>query len=83
MRFLEIVDQGVLRPRGAGHSRVEVRALCHLPTRTGSIYYEVHGQGEPLLLIMGTGTDHRLWNAQLPGLANEFSLHRVRQPWNG
>src|SRR5262249_44551985 len=36
------------------------------------IYYEVHGQGAPLLLIMGTGTDHGLWGAQLPGLANEF-----------
>ncbi len=36
------------------------------------IYYEVHGEGEPLLLIMGTGNDHSLWNAQLPAFSKEF-----------
>src|SRR5437764_4634835 len=29
-------------------------------------YYEVGGSGEPLLLIMGTSSDHCLWESQLP-----------------
>lgn len=35
------------------------------------IYYEVHGGGEPLLLIMGLGADSRAWLFQVP----EFSQH--------
>ena len=34
-----------------------------LPTGI-NIYYEVEGQGEPLLLIMGTAADHNTWSAQ-------------------
>jgi pimeloyl-ACP methyl ester carboxylesterase len=33
------------------------------------LYYEEHGAGEPLLLIMGTGADHRFWMAQVPAFA--------------
>src|SRR5436309_2803864 len=36
------------------------------------IYYEHQGQGEPVLLIMGTGNDHSLWNAQVPAFSKEF-----------
>src|SRR5260370_38472080 len=32
-----------------------------LPTGVG-IYYESIGDGEPVLLIMGTGADHSLWD---------------------
>ena len=31
--------------------------------------FEVHGRGEPLLLIMGTGADHSFWAANVPALA--------------
>ena len=27
------------------------------------VYYEIEGQGEPLLLIMGTAADHNTWSA--------------------
>lgn len=37
-----------------------------------SMYYEVHGQGEPLLLILGTGASHKFWSAQLPAYSREF-----------
>lgn len=41
--------------------------------RTGiSMYYEVSGEGEPLLLIMGTGGSHKFWSAQTPVYAREF-----------
>jgi 3-oxoadipate enol-lactonase len=34
-----------------------------------NMYYEVHGEGEPLLLIMGLGSDLTSWIFQIP----EFS----------
>ncbi|MGH7162201.1 MAG: alpha/beta fold hydrolase, partial [Planctomycetota bacterium] len=33
---------------------------------------EVHGSGDPLLLIMGTGADRRFWAAQLPACAERY-----------
>jgi pimeloyl-ACP methyl ester carboxylesterase len=30
------------------------------------IYYEEHGSGEPVLLLMGTGADHTFWSPQIP-----------------
>ena len=35
-------------------------------------YYEIHGQGDPLLLIMGTGTDHSLWSNQVAAFSKEY-----------
>jgi len=36
------------------------------------LYYEEHGSGEPLLLIMGTGADHRFWSAQVPAYQEHY-----------
>jgi pimeloyl-ACP methyl ester carboxylesterase len=36
--------------------------------------YRTQGDGEPLLLIMGTGADHTFWGANVPALAER---HRV------
>jgi 3-oxoadipate enol-lactonase len=41
-----------------------------MPTAEG-LYYEEAGQGEPLLMVMGLGTDHLGWILQVP----EFSKH--------
>ncbi len=38
------------------------------------IYYEEHGSGEPLLLIMGWGGNAATWNPQLDGLAQHFRV---------
>ena len=38
------------------------------------IYYEEHGEGEPLLLIMGWGGNAASWQPQLPGLAERFRV---------
>jgi pimeloyl-ACP methyl ester carboxylesterase len=38
------------------------------------LYYEIHGEGEPLLCVMGLGTDARGWALQLSKWA---SSHRV------
>ena len=38
------------------------------------IYYEEHGSGEPLLLIMGWGCNAATWKPQVPGLAERFRV---------
>jgi pimeloyl-ACP methyl ester carboxylesterase len=40
----------------------------------GRLYYEVYGEGEPLLLIMGLGANHLAWTAQVPVYAREFRV---------
>ncbi len=39
-----------------------------------NIYYEVHGEGEPLVLVPGLGSDLTRWYRNLPGLAKEFRV---------
>jgi pimeloyl-ACP methyl ester carboxylesterase len=39
------------------------------------IYYEVHGEGEPLVLIMGIGYDATLWGLhQVPAFSGKFKV---------
>ncbi|HAT8179280.1 TPA: alpha/beta fold hydrolase [Legionella pneumophila] len=38
------------------------------------IYYELYGQGKPLVLIAGYCCDHTFWNAMLPELSEEFQV---------
>ncbi len=38
------------------------------------LYYEEHGSGEPLVLVMGLGTDHLGWALQIPALAERFRV---------
>lgn len=38
------------------------------------VYYEVQGDGPPLLLLSGTGHDHTFWNGQVPFFAPEFTV---------
>ena len=38
------------------------------------LYYEVYGEGEPLLLIPGTGVNHLRWANQVPVYAREFKV---------
>jgi pimeloyl-ACP methyl ester carboxylesterase len=38
------------------------------------LYYEEHGEGEPLLLIMGWGGNAATWAPQLPGLSEHFRV---------
>ena len=48
-----------------------------MPTvRTNGIdcYYEEHGSGEPLLLIMGWGGNASTWQPQIPGLSHQYRV---------
>jgi 3-oxoadipate enol-lactonase len=38
------------------------------------IYYEVHGAGEPLLLIAGFACDHTIWSLVIPKLAARYRV---------
>ena len=38
------------------------------------LYWESHGAGEPVLLLMGTGADHSLWGPQVAAYSN---VHRL------
>lgn len=38
------------------------------------LYYEIHGEGEPLLLISGLGMNHLGWALQTPVYAQEFKV---------
>ncbi len=38
------------------------------------IYYEIHGQGEPLLLIHGLGSSSQDWEMQLSEFSNHFQV---------
>jgi len=38
------------------------------------IYYEEHGSGEPLLLIMGWAGNAATWSPQIPGLAERYRV---------
>ncbi|MCX5991565.1 MAG: alpha/beta hydrolase [Chloroflexi bacterium] len=39
-----------------------------------NMYYEVHGKGEPLLLIMGLGTDLTGWMFQIPEFSKKYQV---------
>jgi 3-oxoadipate enol-lactonase len=44
-------------------------------TNGQQLYYEVHGDGPPLVLVMGIGYDSSLWTlAQVPALSTQFRL---------
>jgi 3-oxoadipate enol-lactonase len=38
------------------------------------LYYEVHGQGKPLVLIAGYTCDYTFWSAMLPALERHFEI---------
>src|SRR5947208_15314033 len=39
-----------------------------------NLYHEVHGMGEPLLLIMGLGANTTGWWAQVPAFSREYRV---------
>jgi 3-oxoadipate enol-lactonase len=39
-----------------------------------NIYYEIHGKGEPLVLIMGYGLSSAAWSPVLPALAQKYKV---------
>lgn len=48
--------------------------MPHLKVNKADIYYEVRGQGQPLVFIAGFGCDHSLWGRLVENLASEFQI---------
>jgi 3-oxoadipate enol-lactonase len=46
--------------------------MPHAEANGQDLYYEVHGEGEPLLCIMGLGADTLAWGLQLPEWSKHF-----------
>ena len=50
-------------------------------TNGQELYYEIHGDGPPLVLLMGIGYDSSLWTLQqVPELSTRFQCRPRRQP---
>lgn len=39
-----------------------------------NMYYEIHGEGEPLVLITGLSSDHKTWLPFLPAFTNNYRV---------
>jgi len=48
--------------------------MPHAKVNGINIFYEIHGEGEPLVLVPGLGSDATRWYRNLPGLAKEFRV---------
>ncbi len=44
---------------------------------TTEIYYEIHGRGEPMLLIHGLGSSSQDWEKQLPEFSSRFQVINI------
>jgi 3-oxoadipate enol-lactonase len=78
-----VVSAAVSRHRGAG-TRARPCRLAAQPARLGCrvmpvfendgrpLYYEVHGEGEPLVCVMGLAADHLAWTLQVPAWSRRF-----------
>lgn len=52
--------------------------MPHLPTSFGALYYELSGLAAAPVLVLSNslGTDHTMWDAQVPALALHFQVLR-------
>jgi 3-oxoadipate enol-lactonase len=48
--------------------------IPHVKVGSLNMYYEAHGEGQPLLLISGLGDDLNVWASQLPELARKYRV---------
>jgi 3-oxoadipate enol-lactonase len=51
--------------------------MPHADVNGQRLYYEVHGEGEPLLLVMGLGADLLAWAPQIPAWSARYKLIAV------
>ena len=52
-------------------------------TRSGSVTFTRAGQGPPLLLIHGLGSDNQVWQPLLSELASKYDVINVDLPGHG
>jgi pimeloyl-ACP methyl ester carboxylesterase len=49
----------------------------------GALYYEIHGSGEPLLLISGLGADNSCWAGMVKRFSRRFQTIIFDNPGSG
>lgn len=57
-----------------GANRISGRSI---PLKNTTLYYEVYGEGEPLLLLHGNGRSIKSFKNQIPALANRFKVFAI------
>jgi 3-oxoadipate enol-lactonase len=57
---------------GARECPGRVAAMPHFETNGRALYYEIHGEGEPLLCVMGLSADHLAWTLQVPAFSARY-----------
>ncbi|MBS0630210.1 MAG: alpha/beta hydrolase [Verrucomicrobia bacterium] len=45
-----------------------------IKTNDINLYYEIHGSGEPLVLVSGYSLSHLIWNGLIPSLSKHFQV---------
>jgi len=50
-----------------------------LPVSGGGLYYEVQGEGQPIILLHAGGMDSKMWDAQFNYLSQQFRVVRYDQ----
>ncbi len=48
--------------------------MPQISLNNSQFYYELHGNGQPLVLIAGYSCDHTFWNAMLDDLSKQFQV---------
>jgi pimeloyl-ACP methyl ester carboxylesterase len=57
--------------------------MPYVQTNGISLYYEIHGNGAPLVLIPGLGYDGWMWHKMIPGLAEHFQVISIDNRGSG
>src|SRR4051794_41926188 len=68
------------RPRACGPRSPRLRRLAGVPhaeVNGQRLYYEVQGEGEPLVIVMGLGGDLLAWARQIPEFAKSYQVIAV------
>ena len=55
-------------------------AGTHIEVNGLRIYYEVHGEGQPLVLVHGGTATSQSWASHLPAFTEHFQVYHPRQP---
>jgi pimeloyl-ACP methyl ester carboxylesterase len=69
----EVFENSVLGGMEHGDSKEAIRMATQLVNGI-NMYYEIHGEGEPLVLIMGLRRNIEWWHKQIPALSRHFRL---------
>jgi 3-oxoadipate enol-lactonase len=77
-----LVEQGTFNPKVGGSipprpiDRLTIGRVASLQLPGSELYYEVEGDGIPVVLVHGLALDRRMWDNQVPALADLATVIR-------